>query len=268
MAREVDAMERRDRSNARTYWRRGLAALLAAWVAPVAAGTGPLASDDAYVADRRAMVGEVQAMVRSTSSTTGIAALSPRVTEALLAVPRHRYVPPGLVADAYENRPLPIGHGQTISQPFVVALMTELAAVGPRDVVLEVGTGSGYQAAVLGRLAARVYTIEIVEPLAREAEARLAAAGERNVEVAIGDGYRGLPDRAPFDAIVVTAGAPHVPKPLLDQLKPGGRLVIPLDRAAGEELVLIAKRDDGSLHRRTVLPVRFVPLTGPGVRGR
>ncbi|HEX4884143.1 MAG TPA: protein-L-isoaspartate(D-aspartate) O-methyltransferase [Casimicrobiaceae bacterium] len=219
-------------------------------------------------ASRRAMVREVEATIRETAATTGRSQLSPQVVDALLAVPRHRFVPPGLVASAYDNRALPIGHGQTISQPTIVALMTDLAAVQPGDVVLEIGTGSGYQAAVLSRLAARVLSIEIVEPLGREAAARLAALGYANVEVAIGDGYRGWPERAPFDAIVVTAGAPHVPQPLVEQLKPGGRLVIPLDKALGQELVLIVKRPDGTLQRRTVLPVRFVPLTGSGVRGR
>jgi protein-L-isoaspartate(D-aspartate) O-methyltransferase len=218
--------------------------------------------------ERQAMVHEIVAMTRETASTTGRAQLQPRVLDALRAVPRHRFVPSAMAANAYDNRPLPIGHSQTISQPYIVALMTDLAAVAPRDIVLEIGTGSGYQAAVLAKLAAQVHSIEIVEPLGREAAARLAALGYGNVEVTIGDGYRGKPERAPFDAIVVTAGAPHVPQPLVDQLKPGGRLVIPVDRTFGQELVLIVKRGDGSLARTVVLPVRFVPLTGPGVRSR
>jgi protein-L-isoaspartate(D-aspartate) O-methyltransferase len=182
-------------------------------------------------------------------------------------VPRHEFVPPELVRRAYENAPLPIGQGQTISQPFIVALSTDLVEPKPADVVLEVGTGSGYQAAVLAELVQRVYSIEIVESLGREAERRLEAAGYRNVTVRIGDGYAGWPERAPFDAIVVTAGAPHVPEPLVAQLKPGGRMVIPVDAGAfGQDLLLIRKAADGTVSRRVVLPVRFVPLTGPGVR--
>jgi protein-L-isoaspartate(D-aspartate) O-methyltransferase len=217
--------------------------------------------------ERAAMVAEVAAMARDTVHVTKRPVLSPRTMAALAAVPRHRFVPAGLTREAYDNRPLPIGHGQTISQPFVVALMTDLANVGPDDVVLEVGTGSGYQAAVLAQLARKVYSVEIVEPLSREAAARLSALGYANVEVTAGDGYRGRPDRAPFDAIVVTAGAARVPQPLVDQLKRGGRMVIPVDGSQGQDLVLLVKRDDGSLARTVVLPVRFVPLTGPGIAG-
>jgi protein-L-isoaspartate(D-aspartate) O-methyltransferase len=245
------------------------------WQAAVAAlgmscgvALGAAVGEDERRDEREAMVREIVAMTHETASTTGRRELAPRTVEAMRAVPRHRFVPPSLQREAYDNRPLPIGQGQTISQPYIVALMTELAAVGTRDVVLEIGTGSGYQAAVLAKLAARVHSIEIVEPLGREATARLAALGYANVEVTIGDGYRGKPEHAPFDAIVVTAGAPHVPQPLVDQLKRGGRLVIPVDRALGQELLLFVKRDDGSLARSVVLPVRFVPLTGPGVRGR
>jgi len=226
---------------------------------------GAAVGEDERHAEREAMVREIVAMTRETAATTGRRELRPRVIEAMRAVPRHRFVPAALERDAYDNRPLPIGQGQTISQPYIVALMTDLAAVEPRDVVLEIGTGSGYQAAVLATLAAQVHSIEIVEPLGREAATRLAALGYRNVEVTVGDGYRGKPEHAPFDAIVVTAGAPHVPQPLVDQLKKGGRLVIPVDRAFGQELLLFVKRGDGSLQRTVVLPVRFVPLTGPGV---
>jgi protein-L-isoaspartate(D-aspartate) O-methyltransferase len=248
--------------------RRGLVARIAACIA-LALGAPVVTAADDFGGARAAMVREIVAMTAETATTTRIPELSPRVLAVLQRVERHRFVPPGLVDDAYQNRPLPIGHGQTISQPYIVALMTELARVQPGAVVLEVGTGSGYQAAVLASLAARVYSIEIVEPLAREAAARLAALGFANVEVTAGDGYAGRPDKAPFDAIVVTAGAPHVPQPLVDQLKRGGRLVIPVDRGfTGQDLVLIVKRDDGTLDRRTVLPVRFVPLTGPGTRGR
>jgi protein-L-isoaspartate(D-aspartate) O-methyltransferase len=245
-------------------WRAAVAALGMSCGVALGAAVG----DDERRDEREAMVREIVAMTRETASTTGRRELAPRTVEAMSAVPRHRFVPPSLQREAYDNRPLPIGEGQTISQPYIVALMTDLAAVGPGDVVLEVGAGSGYQAAVLAKLAARVHTIEIVEPLGREAAARLAALGYTNVEVTIGDGYRGKPERAPFDAIVVTAGAPHVPQPLVDQLKKGGRMVIPVDRAFGQELMLFVKRDDGTLTRTAVLPVRFVPLTGPGVRGR
>ena len=193
--------------------------------------------------------------------------LAPSVMAALGRVPRHRFVPPALAHRAYENSPLPIGQGQTISQPYIVALSTDLIEPKPGDVVLEVGTGSGYQAAVLAELVKTVYSIEIVEPLGREAERRLAANGYRNVVVRIGDGYAGWPERAPFDAIVVTAAAPHVPEPLVAQLKPGGRMVIPVDAGAfGQDLLLIRKHADGTLSRTVVLPVRFVPLTGPGAR--
>jgi protein-L-isoaspartate(D-aspartate) O-methyltransferase len=184
------------------------------------------------------------------------------VRRALLRVERHRFVPPELAAQAYGDHPLPIGHGQTISQPFVVALMTELLAPRPGDVMLEVGTGSGYQAAVLAECAARVRTIEIVAPLGERARALLAQLGYRNVEVRIGDGYQGWPESAPFDGIVVTAAPDHVPQPLVDQLKPGGRMVVPVGpQIVGQDLLLITKAADGKTVTRRTLPVRFVPLT-------
>ena len=198
----------------------------------------------------------------ATARMTGVREMSPAVATAMATVPRHRFVPPGGQAAAYANRPLTIGHGQTISQPFIVALMTELAAVSPGDRVLEVGTGSGYQAAVLAALGARVYTIEIIEPLGRRAAALLEQLGYDDVEIRIGDGNAGWPEAAPFDAIVVTAGG-DLPDALVEQLAVGGRLVIPLDSAWGEqELTLIEKQGDGSVTRRGVLPVRFVPLVG------
>ena len=239
--------------------------LLPLLVAALPACGAPPPDADMYTTARSEMVRAIAADAVETRDYLGRTELDPAVMAAMGRVPRHEFVPPTLRYRAYENRPLPIGMDQTISQPYIVALMTDLAGVGPRDVVLEIGTGSGYQAAVLAKLAAKVHSIEIVEPLGREAAARLAALGYRNVEVTIGDGYRGKPERAPFDAIVVTAGAPHVPQPLLDQLNKGGRLVIPVDRAFGQELLLFVKRDDGSLARSVVLPVRFVPLTGPGV---
>lgn len=186
----------------------------------------------------------------------------PRIIATMRAVPRHSFVPPSLRARAYDDRPLPIGHDQTISQPSLVALMTHLLRPEGKDVVLEVGTGSGYQAAILSRLVGKVYSIEILEPLAQQAQQRLRQLGHRNVEVKHGDGYLGWPEHAPFDAIIVTAGAPHVPRPLLQQLKPGGRMVIPVGPAyLTQQLKLIQKGADGSIKEERIIPVAFVPLT-------
>lgn len=191
------------------------------------------------------------------------------VLEAMRTVPRHRLVPDDVRAYSYEDTPLPIGWGQTISQPYIVALMTELAQVRPGHRVLEVGTGSGYQAAVLAQMGAEVYTIEILEPLAERAARDLQTLGYTNVHVRAGDGYLGWPEAAPFDAVIVTAGATHVPQPLIDQLKPGGRMVIPVGETLhNQSLRLLEKREDGSLEERDVLPVRFVPLTGPNAERR
>ncbi len=193
---------------------------------------------------------------------TGRERLNERVLAAMNKVPRHRFVPADMEPHAYENRPLPIGNGQTISQPFIVALMTDLLDLKPADKVLEIGTGCGYQAAVLGELAREVYTIEIVAPLAEDAAARLAALGYRNVNARSGDGYQGWPEHAPFDAIIVTAAAPAVPPALIEQLKPGGRLVIPVGAQwSGQQLLVIEKDADGKTTTRDVLAVRFVPLT-------
>jgi protein-L-isoaspartate(D-aspartate) O-methyltransferase len=210
-----------------------------------------------YASRRRAMVTEI------TAEQPGLPGrFSVQVKEAMARVPRHLFVPQAQQPYAYENRPLPIGHEQTISQPYIVALMTDLLGLRKQDSVLEVGTGSGYQAAVLAGLVRSVYTIEIVEPLAVEARARLARLGYRNVEVRTGDGYEGWEAHAPFDAIMVTAGAPEVPAPLLRQLKPGGRMVIPVGPAQMiQHLTLIEKQADGSIRSRRVLPVRFVPFT-------
>lgn len=211
------------------------------------------------------MMREIAAETAATAAWTGIAALSPRTVAALGRVRRAAFVPQGERGAAYVNAPLPIGHGQTISQPFIVALMTELAAPGPHDIVLEVGTGSGYQAAVLAELAARVYSIEVVPELAARAEQTLRAEGHHNVVARVGDGAAGWPEHAPFDAIVVTAAAPEVPPALLAQLKPGGRMVIPVGMAAGEQRLLLVTRDAaGSVSRRDVLGVAFVPLVAPG----
>ncbi len=191
------------------------------------------------------------------------------VLTAMRAVPRHRLVPEDMRAYAYEDTPLPIGWGQTISQPYIVALMTEMAMVKPGHRVLEVGTGSGYQAAVLAQMGAEVYTIEIVEPLAERAARDLAEIGYTNIHVRAGDGYLGWPEAAPFDSVMVTAGATHVPQPLIDQLKTGGRMVIPVGKTLHtQSLRLLIKMEDGGIEERDVLPVRFVPLTGPHAERR
>ena len=215
-----------------------------------------------FEARRADMVAEIEDMMRDTRRETGRAALGDRVSAAMLKVERHRFVPHSQVGQAYYNRPLSIGHGQTISQPYIVALMTDLMDVGPGDRVLEVGTGSGYQAAVLAEIVRTVYSIEIVEPLGREAARALAAAGYRNVHTRIGDGYAGWPEEAPFDAIIVTAAAPDVPQPLIDQLKPGGRLVIPIGaQYDAQSLYVVTKDARGVINRRKALDVRFVPMT-------
>jgi len=223
-------------------------------------------TDEQFARERAQMAEDIAAMARATRHETGRERFSPRVMDAMRKVPRHRFVPERSARDAYRNHPLPIGEGQTISQPYIVALSTDLIDPQPGDVVLEIGTGSGYQAAILAELVRDVYSIEIVERLGRRAAALLEALDYRNVEVRIGDGYRGWPERGPFDGIVVTAAAPFVPEPLITQLKPGGRMVIPVGAArGGQELLLIEKRGDGSTERRVVLLVHFVPMTGKGL---
>ena len=214
-----------------------------------------------FAAQRARMVAEVEASYAETRSWTGLPAMSPRVRAALGKVERHRLVPPEQSAHAYRNRPLPLGHGQTISQPYIVALSTDLLAPEPQHVVLEVGTGSGYQAAVLAEIVQRVYSIEILEPLGVAASIALRDLQYRNIELRIGDGYRGWPEKAPFDAIVVTAAAPRVPEALVAQLKVGGRMVIPVGASGGDqELLLLVKTADAKVERKSILPVRFVPL--------
>ncbi len=190
----------------------------------------------------------------------------PRVLAAMLKVERHRFVPKDLHSSAYSDQPLPIGEGQTISQPYIVALMTELLELKGEEKVLEIGTGSGYQAAILAELAKEVYTIEIIEKLATSAEKLLLELGYKNIKVRAGDGYLGWPDAAPFDAIIVTCAPDHIPKPLVDQLKEGGRMVIPVGEFT-QELKKIVKRG-GNLETTDVIPVIFVPMTGEGVKGR
>jgi len=241
---------------------RNLARLLALLVGFAAALPAAFAADE-LAAQRQALMDDIAAVARDTAAETGRRAFDPRVMAVLGAVPRHRFVPPDQVHAAYRNRPLPIGYGQTISQPYIVALMTDLMNVQPDHVVLEIGTGSGYQAAILAELAQTVCTIEIVEPLAREAGERLRALGYAKVRTKAGDGYYGWEDCGPFDAIMVTAAASHVPPPLVRQLKPGGRMVIPVGPPfLAQHLMLVEKRADGTILTRQILPVAFVPLTG------
>jgi len=210
------------------------------------------------------MVAEVEAMYADTRSETGFARMSPAVRAAMGKVERHRLVPDSQRGAAYRNHPLPIGSGQTISQPYIVALSTDLLNLKGGEAVLDVGTGSGYQAAVLAEIASRVFSIEIIPALGEAARKRLEELGYGNIEVRIGDGYQGWPEKGPFDAIVVTAAAPQVPLALLAQLKPGGRLVIPVGGSGDiQYLMLLVKRADGGYDEKRVLPVRFVPLV-PG----
>ena len=214
-----------------------------------------------FSAARERLLAEIDAMYAETRGETGLAAMSPQVRRAMAKVDRHRLIPDGQRDLAYRNHPLPIGSGQTISQPYIVALSADLLNPKPADVVLEVGTGSGYQAAVLAEVVSRVYSVELIESLGKTAAQRLEQLGYRNIEVRIGDGYNGWPEKAPFDGIVVTAAAPFVPPALVEQLKPGGRMVIPVG-GSGEiqYLKVLEKRADGTVNDKRVLPVRFVPL--------
>jgi len=221
------------------------------------------AEPDGFAAERRALMVEISALARETQSETGQGVFSAQVMEAMGKVPRHRFVPSEVRRHAYRNRPLPIGYGQTISQPFLVAYMTELLKVNKDSKVLEIGAGSGYQAAILGELVKEVYTIEIIKPLAERASETLKSNGYTNVQVQVGDGYYGLKRHAPFDAIIVTAVASHVPPPLIQQLKRGGRMLIPLGSSfMPQHLVLVEKDMQDRVRTRELLPVRFVPLTG------
>ena len=208
------------------------------------------------------MLRDIEYEVECTRHLIGREAFAPRVMAAFEQVPRLDFVPSELHRRAYDNGPLPIGEGQTISQPYIVALMTDLLETTPQDVILEVGTGSGYQAAILSLLVKQVYSIEIIDTLATAARERLQRLGYTNVEVRAADGYHGWPEHAPFDGILVTAAAPDIPEPLIEQLKPGGRLVVPVGLPyAYQELVLVEKAADKSVHTRSILGVAFVPLT-------
>ncbi|MFO7594394.1 MAG: protein-L-isoaspartate(D-aspartate) O-methyltransferase [Pseudomonadota bacterium] len=212
--------------------------------------------------DVQHMLEDIRLEAEMTRSYTGYKHFSEPVMQAMAEVPRHRFVPEEMQLFAYANGPLSIGYGQTISQPYIVALMTELLALKPESKVLEIGTGSGYQTAILSRLADKVYSVELVKPLADAATERLHALGYTNIETCSSDGYLGWPEHAPYDGIIVTAAAPYIPEALTEQLKPGGRLVIPVGRQFGaQELLLIEKGHTGDLHTRQILPVAFVPLT-------
>lgn len=209
------------------------------------------------------LLDEIRDEVRNTCHLTGCPVLDERIMRALQQVPRHAFVPADLQHRAYANHPLPIGHGQTISQPYIVALMTDLIRPNAEDVVLEIGTGSGYQAAVLSSLVKQVYSLEIVEMLAQQARERLHRLGYDNVEVRAGNGHLGWPEHAPYDAILVTAAAPRIPPALIEQLKPGGTLVIPVGAPFfGQELRVVTKDAQGRVEEKNILPVIFVPLIG------
>jgi protein-L-isoaspartate(D-aspartate) O-methyltransferase len=242
-------------------------ATLAAWtglaaIAPLGGMGLSAAGESGLEEQRRRMLDEIDEEAAASAFYSGVSALSSRVRAAIAAVPRHEFVPPDLRHRAYVNRPLPIGYAQTISQPFIVALMTELLGLRDTDKVLEIGTGSGYQAAVLSLLAREVYTIEIVEPLGEMARTTLARLGYANVRVRTGDGYAGWADEAPFDAIIVTAAPDHVPQPLVQQLKPGGRLVIPVGPPGAVQTLWQFTADaEGQLTAYNLGEVRFVPFT-------
>ena len=231
---------------------------LAVWLVP-SVGLPALADEVAEARGR--MVRTIQTMAQSIPIAGKDYPISDRVLAAMAAVERHKFVPPPLRALAYENRPLPIGHGQTISQPYIVALMTDLLNLDKGDTVFEVGTGSGYQAAVLAALGMRIHSVEIIEPLAVEAATRLKALGYEEATVRWADGYHGDPEHAPFDGIIVTAAASHIPPPLVAQLKPGGRMIIPVGpKFMAQQLVLVTKAADGAVTTRRLIPVAFVPF--------
>jgi protein-L-isoaspartate(D-aspartate) O-methyltransferase len=241
-------------------WRRALA--LCVVLAALTPGAAEARDEEKHAVRRAEMIRVIERYARSTSRSLGRRHIDAPVLEVMERTPRHLFVPPRQREEAYDDRPLPIGYGQTISQPFIVALMTDLLAVEPDDVVLEVGTGSGYQAAVLAPLVRRVCSIEIIPPLGRAAAERLAEGGYANIQTRIGDGYYGWPECGPFDGIVVTAAASHVPPPLIEQLEPGGRMVIPVGGPfATQRLMVVEKQAGGRITTRQLLAVSFVPLT-------
>lgn len=218
---------------------------------------------DDYTLSRKQMLADIEEGLRTTSRYIDNKSFDMRVMQAMDTVPRHEFVPDGLRVKAYEDRPLPIGHGQTISQPYIVALMTDLLQTQPEHRVLEIGTGSGYQAAVLSQLVKQVYSIEIIEPLGLSTAQLLDRLGYKNIETRIADGYDGWPQQAPFDGIIVTAAISHIPPPLVQQLKKGGRMIIPVgSRFQTQYLTLVEKDKQGTISTRQILPVSFVPFTG------
>jgi len=240
--------------------------LLGAGGGSTAAGTAPSSSEH-FEAARQRLVEAIERDVAATADYLGTDRLDATVAQAMRSVPREAFVPPALRDRAYQDSPLPIGAGQTISQPYIVAVMSHLAGVESGDRVYELGTGSGYQAAVLGAMGVEVYSVEIMPELAERAAATLARLGYDNVHVRAGDGYLGWPEAAPFDAVVVTAAHPKIPEPLVEQLKVGGRLVMPVGAVHEvQQLTVLTKQPDGSLQERALLPVRFVPLTGDNAR--
>lgn len=241
---------------------RGLAARLL-WTVVVFSLNLALRAEEDYVMARQELVSEIEENVKATRFYLDREKLDEKVMRMLATVPRHRFVPEDSRRFAYENRPLSIGYGQTISQPYIVAIMTDLLDLQPDAKVLELGTGSGYQAAILSGLVKEVYTIEIVEALGLAAKERLARMGYDNVTVKVGDGYYGWEEQAPFDAIIVTAAASHIPPPLSQQLKVGGKMIIPVGTMfLTQQLLLVTKQEKGKLVSRQILPVRFVPVTG------
>lgn len=214
------------------------------------------------MSDLQRMLDDIKTEVNLTRHLIGKNALDDRVMAAMKQVPRHKFLPPNVRFLAYDNGPAPIGAGQTISQPYIVALMTDLLNTKPTDTILEVGTGSGYQAAILSKLVQQVYSLEIIEELAIDAHRQLKKLGYNNVEIKTGDGSLGWPEHAPFDGIIVTAAAPHIPQPLIDQLRAGARLVIPVGLPYNyQELMVVEKKANGKIDARSVLGVSFVPLT-------
>jgi protein-L-isoaspartate(D-aspartate) O-methyltransferase len=248
-------------------WTYGREARRVSWATAIVmlatlTATAPGDALDDRADERARMVSVIEAHARTAIDALGRAYIDPRVLQVMAEVPRHLFVPASVVDEAYEDRPLAIGHGQTISQPFIVALMTDMLALEPDDVVLEVGTGSAYQAAVLAELVREVHTIEIIPALAEGAEERLARLGYANAVTYQGDGYYGVPGGHTFDAIMVTAATSQIPPPLIAQLKPGGRMVIPVGSVfLVQHLLLVQKDDTGHVSTRQTLPVRFVPLT-------
>ena len=229
----------------------------------LAAGSVVAESSDRYLEQRQSMVEEIADDARRLVRHIDKDSVSERVMQAMSTVPRHMFVPVEIRPNAYENRPLPIGYGQTISQPYIVALMTDLLQPQPDHKVLEIGTGSGYQAAVLAELVKEVYSIEIIEQLGQRAKETLDNLGYHNVSTRIADGYDGWPEHAPFDSIIVTAGISHIPPPLIRQLKNGGSMVIPVGtRFQTQQLTLVRKDPDGAVSTKQILPVIFVPFTG------